>query len=125
MQLTPRKVLLLIIGLGLPAAVAAGWALGQIRPAGTPGDGSGAMGTAPRQELPTPAARYDVYDGGPVAVPSASTPRAGATSPSPAPTTTVPAGPPSPSGVVPEEQTPSPAPTPPSPSPPPSPVTSR
>jgi len=111
-QLTPKKVLALILGLGLPVVVAAGWVLGQRQATGTPAGGSGAMGTAPHEQVPSPAAQYDVYDEAPVVVPMASTSAAPTPRPrSGAPKTT---GAPAPTGqpsVVPEDQTPSPEPS--------------
>ncbi len=114
-QLTPKKVLALILGIGLPVVVATGWALGQRQATGTPANGSGAMGTAPHEQVPSPAAQYDVYDDAPVVVPMAST------SPAPTPTpgevapktTAAPQpDPTTPPTVVPEDQTPSPEPSP-------------
>ena len=114
-QLTPKKILALILGIGLPVVVAAGWALGQRQAAGTPANGSGAMGTAPHEQVPTPAAQYDVYQDEPVVVPMATTSAAPTLTPvATAPeTTAAPAPDPSaPPTVVPEDQTPSPEPSP-------------
>ncbi|MEV4538781.1 hypothetical protein AB0J82_33910 [Asanoa sp. NPDC049518] len=112
-QLTPKKVLALILGLGLPVVVAAGWVLGQRQATGTPAGGSGAMGTAPHEQVPSPAAQYDVYDGAPTIVPMASTspapsprPRSAGPKSSEAPQPTIPPS------AVPEDQTPSPEPSP-------------
>ncbi|GIF70725.1 hypothetical protein [Asanoa siamensis] len=125
-QLTPKKILALVLGVGLPVVVAAGWVLGQRgATGGGAADGSGAMGNAPREQVPTPAARYDVYsDDAPLVVPMASTGAA------PGPTTTA-AGPkatraprPHPTStptVLPEDQTPSPEPSPSDPEPEPTP----
>jgi hypothetical protein len=115
-QLTPKKVLALILGIGLPVVVATGWVLGQRQTTGTPAAGSGAMGTAPHEQVPSPAAQYDVYDDdAPVVVPMASTSPA----PSPTPggvapkTTAAPLpDPTTPPTVLPEDQTPSPEPSP-------------
>ncbi|SNT61621.1 hypothetical protein SAMN05421812_113149 [Asanoa hainanensis] len=110
-QLTPKKTLALILGLGLPVVVAAGWVLGQRQATGTPADGSGAMGTAPHERVPSPAAQYDVYDDAPTLVPMATTLAA----PSPKPKRPKPTEAPEPAvqpTVVPEDQTPSPEPSP-------------
>jgi hypothetical protein len=114
-QLTPKKVLALILGVGLPVAIAAGWVLGQRgATAGGPTGGSGAMGNAPQEQVPTPAARYDVYDDAPVIVPMASTAAVAPTSSAAAPETSeAPAPPPTTTPtVLPEDQTPSPEPSP-------------
>jgi hypothetical protein len=127
-QLTPKKVFAMIVSIGLPVAIAAGWALGQRDPAGAQAGGEGAMGTAPHGEVPTPAAQYDVYEQAPVVIPMASS---AAASPTPSPVATTAVAPaPDPTSaatVVPEDQTPSPEPTPsePDPTPQPSARTSR
>ncbi|MEV0717380.1 hypothetical protein [Asanoa sp. NPDC050611] len=116
MQLTPKKVLALILGLGLPVAIAAGWVLGQrgAASANGPTGGSGAMGNAPQEQVPTPAVRYDVYDNAPVVVPMASTAAVAPSSSAAAPETSA-APPPHPPTttptVLPEDQTPSPEPS--------------
>ncbi|GIF64966.1 hypothetical protein Ais01nite_30010 [Asanoa ishikariensis] len=112
-QLTPKKVLALILGLGLPVVVAVGWVLGQRQATGTPSDGSGAMGTAPHEQVPSPAAQYDVYEDAPTVVPMAST----SAVPSPRPKDAGPKNSQAPQPtvqptVVPEDQTPSPEPSP-------------
>jgi hypothetical protein len=112
-QLTPKKVLALMLGIGLPVVISAGWALGQRGSAETADDGAGAMGTAPEEQVSSPAAAYDVYKDGPVVVPMAST----AATPTPTPSsdvkTAVTPGPyPSGSTPLPEDETPSPEPSP-------------
>ncbi|MDG4822579.1 hypothetical protein O7635_12025 [Asanoa sp. WMMD1127] len=120
MQFTPKKVLALILGLGLPIVVSVGWALGQRGVTGTPPGGSGAMGAAPHEQVPSPAAQYDVYNEPPVIVPMASASAAATPTPEPeAPRTTAdprphPTTPPT---VLPEDQTPSPEPSPSDPEP--------
>ncbi|MEV4618256.1 hypothetical protein AB0J74_05990 [Asanoa sp. NPDC049573] len=113
MQLTPKKILALMLGIGLPVVISAGWALGQRGAAEPAADGAGAMGAAPEEQAPTPAAQYDVYDDGPVVVPLASTAVTPTPDPSAGARTT--AGPrPHPStatSVVPEDETPSPEPS--------------
>jgi hypothetical protein len=110
-QLTPKMVLALMLGIGLPVVISAGWALGQRASAETADDGAGAMGTAPEEQVSSPAAAYDVYDDGPVVVPMATT----AATPSPTPSADVqtvvtpnPTGP----TPLPEDETPSPEPSP-------------
>jgi hypothetical protein len=120
-QLTPKKVLALILGLGLPVAISAGWALGQRdAAAGETTGGSGAMGNAPTEPVSAPAAQHDVYadpplvlpmataSGAPVRTSSATAPGTTAT-PEPHPTSTP--------TVLPEDQTPSPEPSPTEPEP--------
>ncbi|GIF53383.1 hypothetical protein DFJ67_2752 [Asanoa ferruginea] len=116
-QLTPKKILALMLGIGLPVVISAGWALGQRGPTETAEGGAGAMGTAPEEQVPSPAAQQDVYDDGPVVVPMVSTaatatptPSAEAkTSPGPHPTTGA--------TPLPEDETPSPEPSPSDPEP--------
>jgi hypothetical protein len=111
-QLTPKKILALMLGIGLPVVISAGWALGQRGDAAATGDGAGAMGTAPQEEVPSPAAQYDVYDDGPVVVPLASTAATPTATPSAVPKTAAPRPHPSTStSVVPEDETPSPEPS--------------
>ena len=51
MQLSPKAVLALIVGLGLPVVIWVGWVLGDAaRPA--PQDGAGVMGNAPARSAP-------------------------------------------------------------------------
>ena len=112
MHLTPKRIFALIVGLGLPIALAAGWALGDTRPAGPPAGGDGAMGTAPPEEERSPAVRYDIYRETPIPARASGAPGASRT-PSAAPVTS-PAPAPDPTTATtgaPEEQTPSPEPT--------------
>ncbi|GAA1887865.1 hypothetical protein [Asanoa iriomotensis] len=113
MQLTPKKVLALILGIGLPVAIGAGWVLGQRGAvAGGPSGGSGAMGNAPREEVPTPAAQYDVYDKAPLVVPMASTGPVTRSGSAAAPKTSAAPHPTATPTVVPEDHPPSPGPSP-------------
>jgi hypothetical protein len=124
-QLTPKKILALMLGIGLPVVISAGWALGQRGSAETTDDGAGAMGTAPQEQVPSPAAQYDVYDDGPVVVPMASA----AATPTPTPSAeaktaaTARPHPTTGSTPLPEDETPSPEPSPSSPEPTPEPST--
>ncbi|HTF09293.1 MAG TPA: hypothetical protein VK659_14080 [Asanoa sp.] len=113
-QLTPKKILALMLGIGLPVVISAGWALGQWETAETGDDGAGAMGTAPPEQVPSPAAQYDVYDDGPVVVPMASTAATPTPTPSAAAKTAATPGPHPTAGStpLPEDQTPSPEPSP-------------
>ncbi|HEV7708448.1 MAG TPA: hypothetical protein VGP16_09670 [Asanoa sp.] len=112
MQLTPQKILALMLGIGLPVVISAGWALGQRGSAETTDDGAGAMGTAPQEQVPSPAAQYDVYEDGPVVVPMASAPATPTPTPSAEVKTTPGPHPTTGSTPLPEDETPSPEPSP-------------
>ena len=124
MQLSPKAVLALIVGLGLPVVIWAGWVLGDAaRPA--PQDGAGVMGNAPEQSTtgvpPFFAPAAPAVTGTGSASPSSSAPVA-TPSGEPTPSAEPPPAPdpePTPSAVPEETPTaePSPPPAPPTPDP--------
>jgi hypothetical protein len=127
-QLSPKAVLALIVGLGLPVVIWAGWVLGDAaRPA--PHDGAGVMGDAPERSAPGVPPFFAPPAPAVTATGSASpSPSAPVAAPSAAPTPSAEPPPlpdpePTPSAVPEETPTaePSPPPAPPTPDPTPSP----
>jgi hypothetical protein len=120
-QLSPKKVLALIVGLGLPVAIWAGWVLGDLARPAAP-DGSGAMGNAPRR--PTPASpRYHAPPLPTYRLTASATPTAPVATPTAEPTPSAESPTPPPSEPTPSplpETSPTSEPTPP-PDPPPTP----